>query len=71
VNHFAAVAVEILGVWGGEAKELLGELGWRLAEASQDTRAKSFLSQLVQRGNALSIMGPFPIVSMDLEMSLK
>jgi len=56
-HSFAPVAVETLGVWGADAEELLGELGRRLSEASQDTRAKSFFRQLVdvavQRGKAL------------------
>jgi len=65
-HSFAPVAMKTLGVWGADAEELLVELRWRLAQASQDTyRAKSFLRQLVdvavQRGNALSIMGTFPI----------
>jgi len=50
------VAVETLDVRWLVAEELLGKLGRRLAEASQDTRVKSFLRQLVdvavQRGNA-------------------
>jgi len=44
-HSFAPVAVETLGVWGAVAEELLGELGWGLAEASQDTWVKSFLRQ--------------------------
>jgi len=56
---FDPVAVETLRVWGADADDLLGEMGWRLAEAFQDTRANSFLRELVrmavQRGNALSI----------------
>jgi len=64
-----------VGVWGADAEEFLRELGRRLAEASQDTRTKSFLKQLVDvavlRGNALSVMGTFLIASLDLDTSLK
>jgi len=71
-NHsFAHAAVETLRVWGADDEKLLAELGWRLAEASQDTRAKSFLRQLVQSGNALSIMATFPIAFLDLDTYLK
>jgi len=74
--------VEILGVWGADAVELLGEfpsspktLQRRLAEASQGTRAMSFLRQLIKNGrrggqSGFSIMGS-PIASLDLDTSLK
>jgi len=50
-----------LGVWGGEAANLVREIGRRQAVAQGDPRAGSFLRQRIsiamQRGNAISVMG--------------
>jgi len=57
---------------GAEAEKLLKELGRRMAEVTQDARSKSFLRQqidvAIQRGSALSIMGPFPIATSPLDV---
>jgi len=58
---FVPVVVETLGVWGGEAALLVGEIGRRQAVAQGEPRAGSFLRQRIsiamQRGNAISVMG--------------
>jgi len=61
---FIPVAVETMGAWGPEARDLIVALGRRLFEATQDQRSTSFLKQRVdiaiQRRNALSVLGTFP-----------
>lgn len=60
---FVPVAVETSGVWGGEAKALIRDLGRRIASRGHDRRSGSYLAQrlslAIQRGNAASIMGTF------------
>ena len=61
---FTPVAVETLGTWGPEANIFIGELGRRLAVATGEPRAASFLRQkigiAVQRGNAICIKQCIP-----------
>ncbi|KAG7301774.1 hypothetical protein JYU34_014797 [Plutella xylostella] len=60
---FVPVAVETSGVWGGEAKALIRDLGRRIASRGHDRRSGSYLAQrlslAIQRSNAASIMGTF------------
>ena len=61
---FTPVALETLGSWGPEANTFVGELGRRLAAATGEPRATSFLRQkigiAVQRGNAVCIRQSLP-----------
>ena len=61
---FTPVALETLGSWGPEANTFVGELGRRLAVATGEPRATSFLRQkigiAVQRGNAVCIRKSLP-----------
>jgi hypothetical protein len=58
---FVPVAVETFGVFGRAAKAFFAEIGRRLADATRDPRAGTFLRQRlsldIQRGNAASIRG--------------
>ncbi|XP_063359880.1 uncharacterized protein LOC134658517 [Cydia amplana] len=61
---FAALAIETLGPWSTDTKQLIKEVSVRLIGVSGDHRAGSFLAQslslAVQRGNAASILGSIP-----------
>jgi len=61
---FIPVAVETKEAWGSEAMDLIEALGRRLFEATQDQRSTFFLRLrvyiVIQRGNALSVLGTFP-----------
>ena len=58
------VAMETLGPWGPRGLKFVQEIGERIATATGDKRASSFLfqaiSMAVQRGNVASIRGSFP-----------
>jgi hypothetical protein len=62
---FTPVAIETLGSWGPAASSFCDELGARLARESGDLRSAAFLRQrlalAVQRGNAASVLGTFPL----------
>ncbi len=53
-----------MGPFGGEALELVSDLGRRLQEATKEPRAKSYLIQrisiAIQRGNAACILSTSP-----------
>lgn len=61
--HFVPIAVETMGCWGAEAKNLVNEIGRRLKEHGGDSRSGLYLMQrlaiAIQRGNAASVMGTF------------
>ena len=61
---FTPFAIETLGSWGPEASSFVSELGRRLAAATGEPRATSFLRQkisiAVQRGNAVCIRQSLP-----------
>jgi len=61
---FIPVAMETTGVWGEEGLHLMKAIGHRLADATGEMRATSFLLQrmsiAVQRGNATSVLGTLP-----------
>jgi hypothetical protein len=61
---FYPVAIETMGSWGKDARELVSELGGRLATLSGDSRSSAFLRQrlsiAIQRGNAAAIRGTMP-----------
>ena len=59
--HFVPFGVETLGSWGDDAKELLSQIGKRVAERTGEPRSTEFLRQRIwieiQRGTAISIAG--------------
>ena len=61
-HYFVPVAVETMGVFGPEARSFLRELGYRIANATQDPLSHLYLRQrisvAVQRGNTAAILGP-------------
>jgi hypothetical protein len=61
---FVPFGVETMGPFGGEALELVSDLGRRLQEATKEPRAKSYLIQrisiAIQRGNAACILSTIP-----------
>jgi hypothetical protein len=62
---FIPIAIETLGSLGPAASSFCEELGLRIARESGDLRSASFLRQrlgiAVQRGNAASVLGTFPL----------
>jgi len=62
---FVPVTVETSGVWGAKASALVRELGARIVQLSGDHRSALYLGQrvaiAVQRGNAASVLGTFPL----------
>jgi hypothetical protein len=62
---FTPVAIETLGSWGPAASSFCEELGARVARESGDLRSAAFLRQrlsiAVQKGNAASVLGTFPL----------
>jgi len=66
---FTPFAVETLGTFGVDARHFTSVLGSRLILATGEPRAKSYFIQrisiCIQRGNAASILGTMPSVSMD------
>ena len=62
--HFVPFGVETLGSWGDDAKELLVQIGKRIAERTGEPRSLEFLRQRIgieiQRGNAISVAGTLP-----------
>lgn len=58
------VAVETTGVWCGEGKEWLYEVGRKLIHQTGDKKARSYLiqrvSMAIQRGNATSVINCMP-----------
>jgi len=65
-HHFMPVAIETMGVWWSGAMEFLKDLGGQLAVYLGKPQAFSQLRQsldiAIQRGNALSVLGTFPII---------
>jgi len=63
-HEFIPVAIETLGTWGPQGAAFISALGKRMAEVTGDTRATSFLRQrlslVVQRGNAIAVLGTLP-----------
>jgi hypothetical protein len=59
------VAVETLGSWSDDSLRFVTELGRRITEATGDNRETTFLFQrlsiAIQRGNAISCRGSFPM----------
>ena len=64
---FEPFGVETLGPWGPSAHQVFKDIAKRLVDASRDQRAGLFLGQrisiAIQRGNAASVLGTFPIDS--------
>ncbi len=62
---FLAFSVETSGLFGNEALKFTKEIGKRLHKATGEKRSKMFLLQrlglAIQRGNAASLMGTFPL----------
>jgi len=60
-HEFVPIVIETLGTWGASAAAFTNELGRRTAAITGDTRAASFLKQMlalaVQRGNAAAVLG--------------
>lgn len=63
IYEFVPFAVETLGPWGSEAKQLVQNLGRRLRARGRDPRSGWYLAQqislAIQRGNAASVLGTF------------
>lgn len=61
---FFPVGFETFGVWGESAKEMVAEIGRRIAEHTGERRAAEFLRQRIsieiERGNAISILNTYP-----------
>ena len=57
-------AVETMGGWCSDAKQLTYEIGSKLKFLTGDPHSTDFLRQkiglAIQRGNAASVMGTFP-----------
>jgi len=61
---FVPVAIEIMGVWGSGASDLIRDLGGRLTVQLGDPQAATHFKQrldvAVLRGNAITVIGTFP-----------
>ncbi|KAJ4447838.1 hypothetical protein ANN_09846 [Periplaneta americana] len=61
---FIVFAVQTLGSWCKEAKDLVSEIGRSLVTVTGDPHCTNYLRQrigiAIQRGNAASILGTFP-----------
>lgn len=61
---FCPFAMETLGAWGDDAKNLVSIIGGKICERNGETRSTTFLKQrlslAVQRGNAASIISCMP-----------
>ena len=61
---FTPVAIETSGVWGEDARDLIKELGRRIALVQLEPRSTSFLRQrislAIQRGNSFCIQATHP-----------
>ena len=70
-HHFVLVAVEISGVLGSEALQLLRDLGHRLREAIGKQRSYQFLLQrvsvAVRGGNRVAVVGSLRDLDLGLE----
>ena len=62
---FEPFGVETLEPWGPSAHLVFREISKRLVDASRDQRAGLFFGQrisiAIQRGNAASLLGTFPV----------
>ncbi|KAJ4448087.1 hypothetical protein ANN_10099 [Periplaneta americana] len=62
--NFVVFAVESMGPWCSEAKLLTSDIGKYLSALNGVSRSTVFLRQrisiVIQRGNAISVMGTFP-----------
>ena len=63
-DHFVPFGVETLGSWGDDAKELLAQIGKRIAKRTGEPRSLEFLRQRIgieiQKWNAISVAGTLP-----------
>ena len=62
--YFCPLAFETFGTWGEQAKELITDIGKRIADQTGERRSVEFLRQKIsieiQRGNAASVFGTLP-----------
>ena len=66
---FVPFAIETSSVWGEQSMDLVKEVGRRIAGVTYEPRSTTFLrqriSEAVQRGNAVCILGTFPVTGGD------
>ena len=62
--EFVPLGFETFGSWGAEAKDLVRQIGKKIAERSGERRSTDFLRQRIsieiQRGNSVSVFGTLP-----------
>ena len=60
---FTPIAIETAGVWNGQAREFIKELGKRINTVTGEVRETSYIFQqisvAIQRDNMLSFIGSF------------